>query len=389
VAGLKTAAAALPFWVAVALIQKFNWDLGLWKGLVLLAVLAALPFVTATAQRRRLDDGRPPRALAIAGLALLVLQTGYALKELRHPSPIDAATTTLAAGDLLRRGEDPYAARIDASGEVQAGDARYSGYKYLPLTIAAYLPLGAPLGERGVVLTNLLLHLAVVWLIFRLAADMAGASAGWMAVCLYLSLPLVPFQLFAKGVTDLAAVLPVIAALLLVERNAALTGLCVGLSLAAKPLPGALLLPCCLPAERRARLAYALGVGVGLIPVLPFLIWHPQAFIDNVVVFTLVRPADSTSWLFFAPPVAAVLAPAALAGAYLAALVHAWRRPPALARRCGLAAMLIVAAILAGPAAHHNYQLWWLPPMAALLGAALMPNTSKAPVFPVSPRRFG
>jgi hypothetical protein len=36
--------------------------------------------------------------------------------------------------------------------------------------------------------------------------------------------------------------------------------------------------------------------------------------------------------------------------------------------------MLILAAILAGPAAHHNYQLWWLPLLAALLGAALMPQ---------------
>ena len=41
--------------------------------------------------------------------------------------------------------------------------------------------------------------------------------------------------------------------------------------------------------------------------------------------------------------------------------------------RTGLGIALILATILAGPAAHHNYQLWWLPLAAAMLGAALVP----------------
>ncbi len=367
-------AAAAAFWIAVALLQKLNWDLGGYTALVLLALLAATPFAIAAAGRRQPGERRPSRAALLALATLLALQTGYALKELRHPSLIDAATTTLAAQAVLRKGGDPYAAPLDAAARSQTGTARFAGYKYLPLTFLTYLPLGAPLGERGIVLTNLLLHLATVWLIFRLASALAGPGGGVLAALLYLSLPLVPFQLFAKGVTDPVAVLPMLAALLLAERRALLAGLCLGLSLSAKLLPGALLLPCCLPAAPRARLAYLLGIGLGLLPVLPFLAEGPAALFDNIILFNLVRPADSTSWLLAAPPVAAALAHAALALFYLGVLAAVWRRPPGLAGRAGLAAMLIVAAILAGPAAHHNYQLWWLPLLAALLGAALAPE---------------
>ena len=369
---MTRAAVAALFWIAVGLIQKFNWNHGTAKAVVLLAMLASTPFIAHAAASARFAGAEPPRALRMAAILLLVLHAGYAVKELRHPSLIDAATTTLAAGAVLRNGGDPYATPIDAAASALMQDQRFAGYKYLPLTIAAYLPLGAPLAERGVVLTNLLLHLAVVWLVFQLANAMACPAAGWLAVLIYLSLPLVPFQLFAKGVTDLAAVLPLLAALLLVERRAGLAWLCVGLSLAAKPLPAALLLPCCLPATTRARMAYALGVAIGLLPTLPFLLWAPGALFDNLVLFNLTRPADSTSWLFDAAPWMSLTAHAAMVLGVAAAAIRIWRHPPTLAWRCGLGAMLVLGSLLSGPAAHHNYQLWWLPLAAALLGVALM-----------------
>jgi hypothetical protein len=366
-------AGALLFWLALLLVQEFNWGRGTAKALILFAVLAATPFVMMLAERRRFpaDTAAAPRPLVLAGALLLVLQTGYALKELRHPSLIDAATTTLAAGEVLRGGANPYTTALDPAAIALAGDARFGGYKYLPLTLAAYLPLGTPWGQHGVVATNLLLALATAWLIFCLAARLASPSAAWLALLVYLSLPLVPFQLFAKGATDMVAVLPLLAALLFVERRPGLAGFCLGLSLAAKPLPGALLLPCCLPALPRERRAYALGIAAGLAPVLPFLLWSPGALFDDVVRFNLVRPADSTSWLFAAPPLAGTLAHAALALLYLGIAAAVWRWPPSLRRRCGLAVTLILAAILTAPATHHNYQLWWLPLAAPILATSL------------------
>ncbi len=364
---------AVLFWIAVGLIQKFNWEAGAAKALVLLALLAALPFIAAAAERRGDDRRAAPRILVVASLALLALQIVYALWQLRHPGLTDIATTTLAAGDQLRAGGNPYATSFDAS--ASGGAERFGGYKYLPVMIAAYLPLGAPLAERGVVLTNLLLALATTDLVFRLAARLGDARAAWLATLLYLSLPLVPFQLFAKGATDLVAVAPLLLALLVLERSPTWAGLCVGLSIAAKLLPGALLLPCCLPATGRARLRFGAGVALGLLPALPFLLWSPGAFIDNIILFNLVRPADSTSWLFERPAFVATLAHVVAIAALAIVAAYIWRRPPSLARRMALAAMLMMLALLTGPTAHHNYQLWWLPFFVALLGAALEPRT--------------
>jgi hypothetical protein len=143
--------------------------------------------------------------------------------------------------------------------------------------------------------------------------------------------------------------------------------------MAAKLLPGALLLPCGFPAAGRARLHFAAGVALGLLPALPFLLWSPGAFIGNIVLFNLWRPADSTSWLFDAPPPVVISAHTAAGAALIAVALYVWRRPPSLARRAALSAMLMLLALLTGPSAHHNYQLWWLPLVSALLGAALMP----------------
>jgi len=388
---MSKAAAAVLFWLAVGLLQKFNWHLGVWKALVLAALLGAVPLVVAQAQRGSgaLTGGPAPHLLKAAVVALLLLHTGYAVAKLRHPSLIDAALITIAEGQDLRAGDNPYASQRDAEAAAGTHDTRFAGYKYLPLTLAAYLPLGGALGPRGIVLSNLLLQFAVVALIFRLGAALASASAGWLAMVLYLSLPLVPFQLFAKGVLDLVAVVPLLAALLLVERKPALSGLFLGLSLAAKLLPGALLLPCALPRRRRDRVLYAAGIAVGLLPVVPFALWGPAAFLDNIVLFNLVRPADSTSWLF-AFPAARPVAAAAMAALYLAALVLAWLRPPAtLAARSGMAVALILASLLTAPAVHHNYQLWWLPLACALLAAALVPQRLPSDAPPATKAPLG
>lgn len=367
---IRLGAGAL-WWTAVFLLQKFNWGLGVYKSLVLLIVLAAVPPLLQRV-RAATPSAATPRAVMIVAALLLAAQAGYGIAKLRHPSLIDVATTTLGAGDTVRAGADPYAVPLDL--EAREMGARFSGYKYLPLTIAAYMPAGAILGSRGIVLTNLVLHLATVALLFRLAAALGDAGAGWIAALLYLTLPLVPFQLFAKGVTELVGVVPMLAALLLVERSAALAGLCLGLSISAKLLPGALLLPCCLPAEPRARLAYGAGLLAGLLPILPFVLWDPGAFFDNILLFNFLRPVDATSWLFGLPGSVATLAHVALALFFALAAVRAWRLPFDLAQRCGWAVALTLATLLAGPAIHHNYQLWWLPMAAALLGVALAPR---------------
>lgn len=355
-------AAAAAFWIAIGLVQTFNWGHGVEKAMVMMLLLAAAPFVIAAAHKtptplpRWLD-----RAITMTAALFLVLELVYFGKQIIRPHVIDVALTTLAAGDALLHGGNPYTLPIDTGPE----SFGFTGYKYLPMMIAAYLPLGAVLGQRGILLTNLALLLACLWLMKRL-----GRST--LAPFLFLMLPLMPQQIFAKGTTDLVTVLPLLAAFVVFERNSFLAGVCVGLSIAAKPVPGGLFLPCLIPPTERWR--YAAGVAVGLMPILPFLIVSPSDLLANTVLFNLSRAPDGTSWMFGAPPAAANAAHVVMVAMFLYAGTYVWRQAPSLATRCGIGAMLTIAAILTGPGAHHNYQLWWLPFYCVVLSRALVPH---------------
>jgi hypothetical protein len=346
------------FWIAVGLIQIFNWGSGIPKALVMLAVLAAAPLVVTAARRSAPPSPAFTRAAGIAFWIALALDLVYLGARIVAPHIIDIGTTTLAAGQSLLHGDNPYALPIDTISE----STTFTGYKYLPMMILDYLPLGSAFGQRGVLITNLALLLACLWLMKHIAGTMLAPLALVM-------LPLVAEQIFAKGATDLAAVLPLLAALALIERSSFWCGLCVGLSIATKLLPGAAMLPALIPPMRRDL--FVAGVGVGLAPTLPFVIASPQAFWGNIVLFNLARVPDSTSWLQAMPPGVATTAHLLFAAALLAAAIQVLRRNPPAVVRAALAAMLGIAAILAGPGAHHNYQLWWLPFYALALAMAL------------------
>ena len=354
------------FWLAVGLVQIFNWnEAGPWKALVLFALFARLPLMLRTLREPRADKV-VPRALIALVVVLAAIELLYGASRLIHPRLIDMATTTLAAGQAMLAGQNPYVLPIDP----EVGGA-FAGYKYLPVMPAIYLPLGLALGMRGVLVTNLLLQAAVVALMLRLGRRAGGYRTGVIAAALYLSLPLVAQQLFAKGTTDLAAIVPLLLAFVAFERSDFLSGLCVGLSIAAKLFPGIVFAPCLLPAGAGARVRYGLGMACGMLPILPYALGAPRAFYDNIVLFNAIRPPDSTSWLAFAPEGATLVARSIFVAVVLAVTVHVWRRAPDLAARCALAAALTLAVILAAPTAHHNYQLWWLPFYALALGATL------------------
>jgi hypothetical protein len=303
--------------------------------------------------------------VAVAFWIALALNLVYFGARVIAPHIIDIGITTLAAGQAVVHGQNPYALPIDTGPE----SAGFTGYKYLPLMIADYLPLGAPFGQRGVVITNLVLLLAGVWLMKRIA----GTKLAPLAL---LMLPLLAEQIFAKGATDLAATLPLLGALALTQhtdsgRSSFWCGVCAGLSIATKLLPGVAMLPALIPGTRRDL--FAAGVIVGVLPVLPFFIADPSAFWGNIVLFNLTRLPDSTSWLQAAPASVAMASHLLFAAFMLAAAVYVWLRSPPTITRAALAAMLGIAAILAGPGAHHNYQLWWMPFYAIALALALAP----------------
>ncbi|HYL33540.1 MAG TPA: hypothetical protein VEU53_10395 [Stellaceae bacterium] len=357
---------AAAFWLAVGLVQIFNWDeAGPWKAMAMLALLAAVP-VMLRALRRPATDANPSWAVIVLVIVLAAAALIYGVTRMVHPRLIDMATTTLAAGHAMLAGGNPYTLPIDP--ELSGS---FGGYKYLPLMPVVYLPLGLALGSRGVLVTNLLLQAASVVLMLRLGQRGGTRAAGVIAAALYLSLPLVAQQLFAKGTTDLVAIVPLLVAFLAFARSDFLSGFCVGLSIAAKLFPGVAFAPCLVPPGNGARLRYGLGIAIGLLPILPYVLAAPSAFYDNIILFNAIRPPDSTSWLAFAPEGAAVAARSIVVALALAVTVNVWRHGPDVVVRCALAAALTLAVILAAPTAHHNYQLWWLPFYALALGAVL------------------
>ncbi len=366
-------AAIAIFWVAVLLIEVIDWGAGVYKALLMLGVLLALVALTLGIGRpRRAGKPLPERRLAIAVGVLLAAQVGFALWQAWDPHLIDIPASTLEAGRALLAGVNPYTSLMDRTVGSAPEMAAFRGFKYSPLMAVAYIPLGIPLGDRGVVLTNLALQLVAACLVFRLARDQGTRVTGLTAAFAYLAQPIGPWELFHQGVPDLTAVVPLLAALLRADRNAGLAGLCVGISLSAKLLPAGLLLPCCLPTNPRDRVRYGLGIALGAVPLLLAALWSPVALWNNLVRFNLSRPADSTSWLYWAPSFMGPIARGVILIVYLCIAAAVWRaREIALSARCGLGAILVLATLLTGPIAHNNYQLWWLPLAAVVLALSL------------------
>src|SRR5258708_25825988 len=97
------------FWVAVLLIELLDWDLGVYKALVMVSVLVALLPLTRLAWRAQpAAEPRLEKRLAVAVGVLVAAQVVYAAALTWHPHPNDIPATILAAGDALLKGEHPY-----------------------------------------------------------------------------------------------------------------------------------------------------------------------------------------------------------------------------------------------------------------------------------------
>jgi hypothetical protein len=357
---------------ACTLIDSFDWNWGWARAFALTFIAIPTPFLVRMA---RLPEGSvPPRIWALLRLAIATA-LGWHLfvffAELPDPARmIDLPLRTLDAGDAMLRGKLPYQLAIDLEPRSLPGVEHITGYKYMPLMPVVYMPLGQPFRKRGVLATNLLLDLMTAALVFALARRAGGRAAGRFAALLYMAVPMVVREVLISNVTDLSAEVPLLLAILLFDRRPGLAGLCLGLSISVKLLPGVLLLPCCLPPRGRHR--FALGVVAGLTPAVVALALCPVEFLQNVVIFNARRPPDSTSWLFQMPAALAVASRLAFAFAWLAYAAWSWvtSHSQTLSQRCGAAVLLILGSLVSGPVNHRNYQLWWLPFFAVVLGVA-------------------
>lgn len=369
--GFRLTIIAVVFWIVVRVIQVCDLSHSTTKSIMLVLVLITIPALMSLVPRPNHPVSRRiTLVLAIGCAALVCLHFLYfVLQFCQRPLQLnDIATTTLSAVDALVQGKNPYTLPIDAEGSRFANVIGYDGYKYMPMMAVTYLPLGAVLRERGILITNLLMDLATLVLIFRLGSRIESRQAGLFAALLYLMVTVVPFEIFKKGSTDLATIVPLLVALLYVNRNSGLAGFCVGLSMSMKLLPGAIFVICCLPFFHRRW--YAAGIALGLVPTLVFLALSPVDLLNNTVLFNAKRSVDSTTWLYRMPPEIGLLAKVIFIVAALSACVYVWFKHTTILTRCGIGVACLLGVMLSGPIIHRNYNVWWVPVFAVILGVA-------------------
>ncbi len=148
---------AIAFWVVVHLIEIFNWNQGRYRALMLVLVLIATPILMRLS-RGSSSPTSPAlsRVLAVACAAMLCLHLIHFIEFVPKPPLFDIATTTVSAGEAMLSGKNPYQLPINPHPEMPQDSLNYNGYKYLPMMAVTYLPLGAVLGKRGILVTNLL-----------------------------------------------------------------------------------------------------------------------------------------------------------------------------------------------------------------------------------------
>lgn len=385
----RTLAPLAAFLSLIALADLADWGEGPTRAAALALGAAAL----ALAWRAPLAPApRAAPAVLAAALALALWRGAPALERVAAPrggGPNDIGWTTARALGVIASGASPYAALVDPQRDLprrEPGLGWFMGYKYGPLVPRYYAPFLRALGmPRGLYAGNAVLLAAAAVLAALLAARAGGGPSAALAATAAVAWPqFARFELFWQGVNDLLPTVLMLASLAAStsslrasgagprtgwrpRASALLAGLFLGLSLSAKPLPGALLV-LFLPAAT-LPLPLAAGAALGLLPYLPDLVAAPRELVANLVLFNLERPGDSTglgealpAWLRWAPPAAGA------AGAVAAAL--AFRRSPRSPRDLVAAVALAATLFLAGgKLIHRNYLLWWLPLAAAALGA--------------------
>ncbi len=357
---------ALPmvFWTMSYLLEIFDFGKGFDRALILLVVLLLTPILVhfGSSSRKIRFTKRMGILLVVLASAAFAWHVQSAYQNFLNANLVDIATTTFEAGKAILRGQNPYSVPI----------GKGIGYTYGPMMALAFLPLGQVWGIPGIIATNLVLDLIALVLIFLLGSRVGSPSTGLYAIFLYLVSSFVPLELFGMGSTDLAAVVPLLLALLIIPKKKGLAGCSIGLAISAKYSPGIFLALCCFP--KSGRLRYLAGIATGLLPILAYLSLSPMDFITSTITKIGRRPIDSTSWMYGNPwaPEIRLVVPIALAITLVCVGIYVWANNPSKVQRCGLAVVCILVAMLTGPVVHRNYQLWWLPFFAVLVAGATL-----------------
>ena len=309
------------------------------------------------------------------------------------------------------------------------------GYKYGPISSLVYYPFTHLYRERGVFALNFLfwwLHLLFMWGLAR-AAFPSQRAAPWRALIGWLSPLVLPLwswlptvnwhaighvyelappergtfilEITRRCANDIIPVALGLGALLCAaHKRVILAGVLIGLSLAAKPLPGflwCLLLPGLVGggydphsqrrSHSRSRVLRLVAAAVltTTLCYLPFFLWAPREMIANLISFAWLRPTNASSIRAYLPEAWGGVV-GALQLLICAALVFAfyWSGPRDLGRVLRVSALSTIAFVAFNKVVHGNYLLW-IQPLAALAIAGLPFRASPRTSVPAKPAPIG
>jgi len=294
-------------------------------------------------------------------------------------------TTEYAARLLFSEHKNPFDEYVAKNGS----DPQYWGYKYGPTMIVAYALAAVWPHGVGLKITNAIYLLATVAVVgylgrgtpggsgTRAATDArpderglsraAGVAAGAWAAVLALLPERLYLETFNQGAQDVFTILLLLVSIACVGRRwwfAA--GLAAGLSFSSRSAPGAFLLV--LFVRRRIPLRLAVGVAVGLLPFVPFVIWDGPALVRNMFLFHSFKTYDGTSLYSVTPaelhPLFSVFQAVVVVGIGLVG----FRRPLEPRQLLGSMTLLLIAIEVSYREMHGNHLLWFMPTVAVILG---------------------
>jgi hypothetical protein len=358
---------AVQGWLGLLLI--FEWGHGIARGVILgglLGGLILLRFRPRPASEVVGDSGALLHSLRVFLIFALIVDLGvvsYAtIRSVRtRQIPMDQGQSTWRAARLLRRGENPYGvgalvdftafqyrtrfrqaagmeSKLPAGAALDAAllrydenldpalrreilpvpeggrltmaagrEARLVGYKYGPVPMIVTAPF-VSLGVPAIVL--LLNAIACIGLFAALWQLLKGTGGGpfltGLGLLALLLDPYIAWNYLDHTATDVwALVFAGLAVLASSSEMPIATGAALALAVGSKIFPSLLFAPLLL----RFRSARSVAVFTGLVAAiyLPWLVWDPASLVYNVFLFPILRPKDSTAWLYYAPSRAAIV----------------------------------------------------------------------------------
>ena len=252
------------------------------------------------------------------------------------------------------------------------------GYKYGPVLLVAYYPFVFVFDQAGIFVAHVMWLLVLVVVLWH--CNIHWLRGRWLLLGIPFAVLFIPPHLrhnvlFCSASDLIPITLAMIAMDLLQHRKFEWGAFVLGLSAVAKLLPAVLFAPLLLAAGSLRPMA--LFFGVVLSCFLPFVLWDATGVWNNIVLFNLVRPTDSTSLMHYLVP-GLGLAVIFMAGGSLLGLLmflnrHHW---PPLGQWHYLVVVLILAC-LCGKIFHNNYLVWLLPVLGtyalALIGGLAAP----------------